>query len=117
MFLAVVPVGVWSEAKTTRAPLAAKVTPWGEPLAGSPAALHPRLPKRAQALLQALSRPALANGHAIAKVCDDGLLPDLAQGYVVDSTGCGLPERLPDLFPGAGGRAAKAGAKMHAAWD
>jgi hypothetical protein len=35
----------------------------------------------------------------------------------VDSTGCGLPASLKDLFPGAGGSAAKAGAKRQTVWD
>jgi len=35
----------------------------------------------------------------------------------VDSTGFGLPESLKDLFPGAGGSAAKAGAKIQTVWD
>ena len=35
----------------------------------------------------------------------------------MDSTGCGLPESLKDLFPGSGGSATKAGAKIQTVWD
>jgi hypothetical protein len=37
--------------------------------------------------------------------------------YLADSTGFELPESLHDLFPGSGGSAAKAGAKIQAVWD
>jgi hypothetical protein len=36
---------------------------------------------------------------------------------LADRTGFGLPDSLSDLFPGSGGRATKAGAKMQAVWD
>jgi hypothetical protein len=117
IFLALVTFGVWSEAKTTLAQLAAKVTQLGEQLEVSPEAIHQRMNKRAHAFLQEMIRQALANAHAIAKVCDDGLLTYFTKVYLVDSTGFGLPESLKDLFPGAGGSAAKAGAKIQAAWD
>ena len=35
----------------------------------------------------------------------------------MDSTGFGLPESLKDLFPGSGGSATKAGAKIQTVWD
>jgi hypothetical protein len=117
IFLALVTFGVWSEAKTTLAQLAAKVTQLGEPLEVSPEAIHQRMNKRAHAFLQEMIRHALAKAHSIAKVCDDGLLTYFTKVYLVDSTGFGLPDSLKDLFPGAGGSAAKAGAKMQAAWD
>jgi hypothetical protein len=115
MFLALVPCGVWSEATTTLAPWAAKVTPWGEQREVSPEALHPRLHNRAQAFLQARRRQALATASSRATVCDDGLLTYLTKMSFVDRTGCGLPESLKDRCPGAGGSAAKAGATMPAA--
>ena len=117
IFLALVTFGVWSEAKTTLAQLAAKVTQLGEQLEVSPEAIHQRMNNRAHAFLQEMIRHALAKAHSIAKVCDDGLFTDFTTVYLVDSTGFGLPESLKDLFPGAGGSAAKAGAKIQAAWD
>ena len=35
----------------------------------------------------------------------------------MDSTGFGLPESLQDLFPGSGGSATQAGAKIQTVWD
>ena len=35
----------------------------------------------------------------------------------MDSTGFGLPESLQDRFPGSGGSATKAGAKIQTVWD
>jgi Transposase DDE domain len=93
------------------------VTQLGEPREVSPEALHQRMHKRAHAFLPEMIRHALAKGHSIAKVCDDGLLTYFPQVYLVDRTGFGLPESLKDLFPGAGGSAAKTGAKMQAAGD
>jgi Transposase DDE domain len=59
----------------------------------------------------------LAKVPALEKVCDDGLFTFFPKVYLADSTGCGLPESLHELFPGAGGSAAKAGAKIQAVWD
>jgi hypothetical protein len=36
---------------------------------------------------------------------------------IADSTGFGLPESLKDSFPGSGGSAAKAGAKIQLVWE
>jgi len=117
IFLALVTFGVWSDAKTTLAQLAAKVTQLGEQLEVSPEALHQSMNKRALVFLQDMIRQALAKVHALDKVCDDGLFAYFTKVYLVDSTGFGLPENLKDLFPGAGGSAAKAGAKIQAVWD
>jgi hypothetical protein len=116
-FLALVTCGVWSEAKTTLAQLAAKVTQFGEQGEGSPEAMHHRMHQRALVFLQEMLRQARAKIPASDNVGDDGLFAYFAQGYFVDSTGFGLPESLKDLLPGSGGSAAKAGAKMQAAWD
>ncbi len=48
IFLALVTFGVWSNATTTLAQLAAKVTQLGEQLEVSPEALHQRMNKRVQ---------------------------------------------------------------------
>ena len=117
IFLALVTFGVWSDATTTLAQLAAKVTQLGEQLEVSPEALHQRMHKRALVFLQEMIRQALTKVQALEKVCDDGLFTYFTKVYLVDSTGFGLPESLKDLFPGAGGSAAKAGAKIQTVWD
>src|SRR6266702_6180770 len=117
IFLALVTFGVWSDAATTLAQLAAKVTQLGEQLEVSPEALHQRMHKRALVFLQEMIRQALTKVQALEKVCDDGLFTYFTKVYLIDSTGCGLPDILKDLFPGSGGSAAKAGAKIQAVWD
>jgi hypothetical protein len=117
MFLALITFGVWSEAKTTLAQLAAKVTQLSDQLEVSPEALHQRMNKRALAFLQEMIRQALAKVQALENVCEDGLFASFTKVYIGDSTGFGLPESLKDLFPGSGGSAAKAGAKIQAVWE
>src|SRR5919109_5112501 len=56
LFLALVTFGVWSDATTTLAPLAAQGTQVGEQHEVSPDALHQRMPKRALVLLQEMIR-------------------------------------------------------------
>src|SRR5215470_17123176 len=73
IFLALVPCGVWSDAATMLAPLAATVTQGGEQLAVSPEALQQRRHKRALVLLQAMIRHACTKVQSLAPVCDDGL--------------------------------------------
>src|SRR5437773_3889273 len=65
IFLALVTFGVWSDAKTTCAPLAAQATPVDEPVAVSPEALYQRMQKRAHAFLQERIQHALAKTHAL----------------------------------------------------
>ncbi len=117
LFLALVTFGSWREAKTTLGQLAAKVTQVDEQVEVSPEAIYQRMNKRALAFLQDLIRQALAKVQALEKVCDDGLFTSFTKVYLADSTGFGLPDSLHDLFPGAGGSAAKAGAKIQAVWD
>jgi hypothetical protein len=117
LFLALVTFGPWSEGKTTLAQLAAQGTPLRQPVEVSPDALHQRLHKQALAFLQDLLRQVLAKLPALTPVGDDGLLAALHKGYITDSTGCALPDALPKTFPGAGGSAAKAGAKIQAVGD
>ena len=62
-------------------------------------------------------RQTLAKLQALDQVCDDGLFPAFTKVYIADSTGFALPDDLHKTFPGAGGSAAKAGAKMQAVWD
>src|SRR6266436_7158487 len=117
IFLALVTFGVWSDATTTLAQLAAKVTQVVEHVEVSPEAIHQRMNKRALVFLQDMIRQALAKVQALEKVCADGLFTAFTKVYLIDSTGFGLPDILKDLFPGSGGSAAKAGAKIQAVWD
>lgn len=117
IFLALVTFGSWSEAKTTFAPWAAKVTQVDEHGQVFPEAIHQRMHKPALAFLQDMLRQALAKVQAVEKVCEDGLFTFFTKVSLADSTGFGLPESLQDTFPGSGGSAAQAGAKMQAVWD
>ena len=73
IFLALVTFGVWSEAKTTLAQLAAKVTQLGEHHEVSPEAIYQRMNKHAHACLQDLIRHAFAKIQACETVCEEGL--------------------------------------------
>jgi hypothetical protein len=115
--LALVTVGTWREGQTPVAQLAAQGTPWRQPVAVSPAALHQRMHKQALALLQDMLRQVLATLPALTPVGDEGLLAAFHTVSLTDSTGFALPDALPKTCPGAGGRAAKAGAKLQAVWD
>ena len=102
IFLALVTFGVWSDASTTCAPLAAKATPLDEPVAVSPEAIYQRMHKRAQAFLQEMIQHALAKTHAIEKVCDQAFCAYFTKVYLADSTGFALPDSLKETFPGSG---------------
>jgi hypothetical protein len=116
-FLALVTFGAWSEAKTTLAPLAAKATQLCQPVTVSPEAMHQRMNKKAMAVLQDILRPTLTKLPSLEPGCDDGLFPAFTTVYIADSTGVALPHDLHKTFPGAGGSAATAGAKLQAVWD
>ena len=73
--------------------------------------------KKALAFLQDMLRQVLAKLQSLTPVCDDGLFSAFCKVYIADSTGFELPEELHKTFPGAGGSAAKAGAKIQAVWD
>ena len=60
IFLALVTFGVWGDAKTTLAQLAAKVAQLSQHVAVSPEAIYQRMNKRALAFLQELIRQAFA---------------------------------------------------------
>src|SRR2546428_864767 len=107
LFLALVTFGAWSEAKTTLAHLAAKVTQWCPQVDVSPEAIHQRMNKQAMAFLQDLIQQTLAKLQALDPVCDEGLCPAFTKVSIADSTGFALPEELHTTFPGAGGSAAK----------
>ena len=109
--------GTWSEGKTTLAQLAAKGTQLCQPVAVSPEAMHQRMHKKALAFLQARLRQVLAKLQSLTPVGDDGLFAAFHKVSITDSTGFALPDALHKTFPGAGGSAAKAGAKIQAVWD
>jgi hypothetical protein len=117
LFLALVTFGAWSDATTTLVQLAAKVTQLGAQREVSPEAIHQRMNKGALAFLQDMIRQALAKIQSMDHVWDDGLFTDFTKVYLADSTGFELPDSLHDLFPGSGGSAATAGAKIQAVWD
>jgi hypothetical protein len=112
IFLALVTFGAWSDAKTAFAQLAAQVTQLDEHVDVSPEAMYQRMPKRTHALLQEMIQHALAKTHAIASGCEEVFCAAFTKVYLADSTGFALPDSLKDTFPGSGGVAAKAGAKM-----
>ena len=114
LFLALRTCGLWSNAKTTLAQLAAKAAHILEPLEVSPEALHQRMHKPAIAFLQEMIRQAFAHMRTLDPRRDDGLF---AACTIADSTGFGLPDTLKETFPGAGGSATLAGAKMQLVWD
>ena len=117
LFLALVTFGTWSEGKTTLAQLAAKGTQLRQPVEVSPEAIHQRMNKKAMAFLQDMLRQVLAQLQSLTPGWDDGLCSALCKVSITDSTGFELPEELHKTFPGAGGSAAQAGAKIQAVWD
>jgi Transposase DDE domain len=116
-FLALLTFGQWSTPKTSLAQLAAKAAQLDDPVAVSPEALHQRMNRRALAFLQELIQTAFARLHHADTVCDEALLTPFPQVYLADSTGFALPARLRAIFPGTGGSASRAGAKIQLVWD
>ena len=102
LFLALVTFGVWSDATTTLAQLAAKVTQLDDQLEISPEAIYQRMNKSALAFLQDMIRQALAKVHVLENVCADGLFPCFTKVYLAARSGCALPDSLHALFPGSG---------------
>ena len=117
LFLALITFGLWSDAKTTLAQLAAKVSQLGTQQSVTAEALHQRMNKRAVAFLQALIEDVFGKIQAFDYVCHDGVFKFFTKVYIADSTGFGLPECLKGLFPGSGGSASKAGAKIQLVWE
>lgn len=117
LFLALLTFGSWSDAKTTLAQLAAKASQLGTQVTVSPEALYQRMNTRALAFLQEMIRTALAKIQTCAHGCDESLFAPFARVHIADSTGFGLPDSLQDTFPGAGGSAARAGAKIQLVWE
>ena len=116
-FLALVTFGLWSNAKTTLSQLAAKMRRFGAHHVVSAEAIHQRMNPRAVAFLQDLMEQALAKLQALEHSCHDGVFESFSKVYIADSTGFGLPECLKNLFPGSGGSASAAGAKIPLVWE
>jgi hypothetical protein len=117
IFLALVTFGLWSNAKTTLAQLAAKMRRFGDHQAVSAEAIHQRMNKRALAFLEDLMQQALAKIQGLEYPCDDGVFTFFRKVCIADSTGFGLPKCLAKLFPGSGGSASSAGAKIQLVWE
>jgi hypothetical protein len=117
LFLALVTLGPWSEGKTSLAQLAAKAAQLPEPVEVSPEALQQRMTTRARAFLQDLIQRAFAQLHQNNTVCDESLFASFSAVHIADSTGFALPDSLQELFPGAGGSGAPAGAKLQLVWE
>ena len=117
VFLALVTFGQWSAPKTSLAQLAAKAAQLDEPVDVSPEAIQQRMNGRALTFLRELIQTAFAKLHTADTVCDQGLFTSFLRVYIADSTGFALPASLRDVFPGPGGSASQAGAKLQLVWD
>lgn len=117
IFLALLTVGAWSTPKTSLAQLAAKGAHLPTPVDLSPEALHQRMTRRAVAFLRAMLQRAFAKLHTEDTVCDAELFAPFTAVHIADSTGFELPPSLKDLFPGSGGGASTAGAKIQLVWE
>jgi hypothetical protein len=78
--------------------------------------IHQRMNNRAVTFLQDLLEQALSKLQALHPVCENDLFNFFPHAYLADSTGFGLPESLKTLFPGSGGNASPAGAKIQLVW-
>jgi hypothetical protein len=117
VFLGLITFGPWSTAKTSLAQLAAKAGQLPKPVAVSPEAISQRMNARALAFLREMIQRAFAKLHAGDTVGEEGLFTPFTRVHIADSTGFGLPDSLQALFPGAGGSAGQAGAKLQLVWD
>lgn len=117
VFLALVTVGSWGLAKTSLAQLAAKGAQLPRPVDVSPEALHQRMTQRAVAFLRALLQRAFAKLHTENPCWEDSLFATFTAVHIADSTGFALPAPLKDRFPGNGGGASVAGAKIQLVWE
>jgi hypothetical protein len=112
VFLALVTVGAWSIAQTSLAHLAAKGAHLPSPVDLTPEALHQRRTWRAGAFLRALLQRACAQLQTGTTVCDVERFAPCTAVPSADRTGVELPPALQELFPGSGGGASAAGAKI-----
>ena len=117
VFLALVTFGAWATPKTSLAQLTAKGAQLPTPVEVSPEALHQRMTRRAVAFLRELLQQAFVKLQTGDTVCDAELLEPFTAVHIADSTGFELPTALKALFPGSGGGASTAGAKIQLVWE
>src|SRR5215470_9486634 len=117
VFLALVTVGAWSTPKISLGQLAAKGAQLPTPVDVSPEALHQRMTHRAVAFLRELLQRAFAKFHTGEIVGNTELFASFTAVHIADSTGFALPAALKGLFPGSGGGASVAGAKIQLVWE
>ena len=117
VFLALMTFGAWSTRNTSLGQLATKAAHLPTPVDISTEALHQRMTRRAVTFLQALLQQAFAKLHTGTTVCDVALWTPFSAVHIADSTGFALPPALKELFPGSGGGASVAGAKIQLVWE
>ena len=117
VFLALVTFGAWSTRRTSLGQLAAKAAQLPRPVDLSPEALHQRMTRRAVAFLQAMLQRAFVQLHTGDTTCDAELFTPFTAVHIADSTSFELPSSLKTLFPGSGGGASTAGAKIQLVWE
>jgi Transposase DDE domain len=117
VFLALVTLGQWSTGTTSLGQLAATAAQLPTPVDVSPEALHQRRTRRAVAFLRELLQRAFAKLHTGDTVCDAEFFASFTAVHIADSTGFELPTPLKELFPGNGGSASRAGAKIQLVWE
>ena len=117
VFLALVTFGTWGTPQTSLPQLAAKGAQLPTPVDFSPEALHQRMTRRAVAFLREMLQRAFVQLHTGDTVCDAEFLALFTAVHIADSTGFELPKSLTPLFPGSGGSATTAGAKIQLVWE
>jgi hypothetical protein len=117
VFLSLVTVGAWSMRTPSLGQLVAKAAQVPTPVDISPEALHQRMTRPAVVFLRALLQRAFTQLHKGDTICDTELFSPFPAVHIADSTGVELPPSLKDLFPGSGGGASVAGAKMQLVWE
>lgn len=117
VFLALVTLGAWGTRRTSLGQWAAKAAQLPTPVDVSPEALHQRMTRRAVAFLRELLQRAFAQIYTEHTWCDDGGFTPFTAVHIADSTSFALPASLKEGFPGNGGGASVAGAKIQLVWE
>src|SRR5262249_7230728 len=117
VFLSLVTVGAWSMRTPSLGQLVAKAAQVPTPVDISPEALHQRMTRPAVVFLRALLQRAFTQLHKGDTICETELFSPFPAVHIADSTGVELPPSLKDLFPGSGGGASVAGAKIQLVWE
>ena len=117
VFLALVTFGMGSMRQTSLGQLAAKAAQLPTPVDISPEARHQRRTWRAVAFLRALLQRAFAQLQTGGTGCDTEIFASFTAVHSADRTGFELPSSLKELFPGSGGGASAAGAKIQLVWE